>query len=492
MLQPERAHEEEKQLLPEEDEFFDVPELAAPEAEEEPVFYDVQEYSCTCPNITPIRAYAFASATSAAFNAMLGPSGWNAEQFGNSPSGWIDSMPLWKTVYSFVAMLTSLDINTKFAEYFVPEAFHKLHEDFSDFYANNPVKKVISTASGFFAAIPFAMITYESFAWLQNVANTAWSTTVGSIMGLAALTNTTASRKIGIDRFFDCVSGLFSRTEQAKKKFIAQLKHLSAEQRETFESELEEKHFDHLPKTQEESEAFIEALHNILTEHDWHRSDNWLEISAQIFDAALATLMFISSAPIFFEKGLSGIALIAGKEALANSPIFLKWLIGSLGSISSCLYFISALSMRESIWAALKTDPRFAILTILKNIPAGMAMFTVAKGVLNKDNFFGLTEETGFGSALPYLAMLSAILTNLYSCIGLWKKTRQQPEEITQAANVDNIITWLENKSHLTQEEMAPIRRTISFFKELSEQADRPLKAPLLQDQADRIAPASP
>jgi len=474
--------EEEKQAAPEQK-----------DVEEEPEFFDMEEFSCnscfqkvcSCfdASISMPSEWSIFSGFSSiptAVNAMLGIySGWSAAKWGQDPLGWWDSMPTWAGIVSGLAGYCSWDVNTDQAKYFVPRAFEKVKNDLANL-SEDTAKKLISMALGSGAAIAQSIIAYESFAWL-GVAGAGWAIGVGAVFGVITFITYAASRTNGVERCFDLISDLFSRTGQLKSGLVAALKHLDQDQQATLLDELKLDHLPELPKdpTEEqqqaydhECEALLESLRVSFRNHpEWCRNDTWLETGGRLFDFALAALVAITSGNIFFQKSLDGVALFVGEVALANSPLFLRIMIGSLGLISSFLYFISALNIREAICSGLKNDTWNTLLSLLKNGIACFSMKTVVNGIIsNPRNFFGLSRVSTYGAFLPLLGALDALMTNLSSSLGL--------RAIELAANaeahdptVGDLTKWIATKKHFTDEETSHLHRTVSFFKELSQES---------------------
>jgi len=396
-----------------------------------------------------------------AFNAMISISGWSAEKFGSNPSGWWQNMPTIKGLYSIATGLLSWHVNTDQSNYFVPRAFKKVSDDIKK-CNKNPIKKTLALSLGTGAAIAQAIISYESCAWLGPIAGSGWANLFGGIFGTLNFVTYAASRTAGVESCFDLASNLFSRTGQLKRSVAKALNHLSYTDQEILTSQLA---LQHLPQNEDEVEELLENIRlGFRSNPNWHRSDNWQERGLIGFDVAVATLMLISSSGIFFQKSLDGVSLFAGKEKIENSGLFLQILIGSLGTVSSFLYFISALNIREKIITGLKNDSWPTIGFILETIIASASMLTVVNGVeANPDNFFKFSNQTNYGKLLPWLVAASSCITNLSSSLSL-REIRQQKEKAANPPKISDIARWLVDKKHFTDSERSNLHLTNTLF----------------------------
>jgi len=160
-----------------------------------------------------------------------------------------------------------------------------------------------------------------------------------------------------------------------------------------------------------------------------------IRTGGDIFDLALASILALFANIIFVSKSIDGLATFLGDKDAATLPGWAQVMMGLCGSLSTPLYFISALTLRKRFMEALGHNWKQALWLLFKNTLASLSALTVGRAINDEYNPFFLHSGEWYSEPIAWVEFLSVLSTNLSSDTAHYLAAesrffRPQPEQV--------------------------------------------------------------
>lgn len=419
----------------------------------------------------PVKvSLALMSSIPPAFYAMLSPGhksaaeiSKRAKEIGGSKAWaeWWYHMSPFNRSRSVLNAISSLDINYKLARDYTPKAIKNLVNDMKEF-SKSPIGKATQILFGFTAAVAMGFMAYETCGWLAPFVGNIIEEIIGATVGLINLGIFFFTRYVGVKNTITWINNHFNEDRKFQKELIDDLKRVKKEHKKDFDHTINERLLleGQNGLNQDTVYAILDDLIQLMNDHpEYIRTKNCLDHAGLVLDATFALTVAIFVFPTFNQKFIDAIItvedLISGTQKFNQLSDFAKIATGTIPAlISSMLFFISGLYLRETIVDNLPQHPAGMTKLLIENGLACGSMQSVAQGIVsNPHNIFSSILSKGqVSSTFIALNAIGALTVNGRSSI---RQVYGSPNG--KNTTLDDLIKWL-SANELTKQNTQSLR----------------------------------
>lgn len=342
--------------------------------------------------------------------------------------------------FSLLNGASSLFVNVLGHGLFLQSAVDKLTD--KSIYKDNSIH--ISLIMGFCSAITSAVLAYDAFLWAGSV--------IKILASLAVFIGTTTSRFVSFYMLISFVSEFrLRRMQRVMAVDLLKLKSFPS-QDEEINSVIDDSYIKQLSDVVYSDAYYNEIKSNSIINYFHLYYDL---VFCGVFSFLLIPFIFLT----FLEKALRGVGLITNNisdkgELFPGMSKLDKLRIGFLPAFSSSIFYVfSILYFTKSLCSylnAAQTKSQLGMLGLIfiLNFFASKSMFNVGRSVVQSANIFSLSDDSLYGSLMPYMDMCAVFMANTNACMSHYNKNITNISPVKFSGRViKSILFFLEERA---------------------------------------------